>query len=248
MSHAYRRLPPDEQKALYARILARCNAQPGQPVPVVVFDLDGTLMDNRPRTQTILAELSAELKAEAHSAADALGGVRVENVAYMLAETLRLIGVDHPEVVSRAEEYWRKRFFSDHYLKHDTALEGGVEFVRACYEAGATLVYFTGRDLPLMSLGSFGSLRDLGYPIGVIGTELVCKADASIPDERFKRDEGAKLPRIGRVVATFDNEPGNCNAFSELFPDAENVFVDTQHLPNAPALSPKVHIVPDFSM
>lgn len=245
---AYQRLAPSEQKALYARILERCRAVPGQPVPVVVFDLDGTLMDNRPRTTTILAELAAELRAEAHAAADVLANAKIDRVAYLLAETLRLIGVDHPEIVSRAEEYWRKRFFSDDYLKHDTAIEGSVSFVRACYEAGATLLYFTGRDLPLMSLGSFGSLRDLGYPIGVIGTELVCKSDAKIPDEHFKREEGAKIPRIGRVVATFDNEPGNCNAFSELFPDAENVFVDTQHLPNAPALSPKVHIVPDFSM
>lgn len=245
---AYPRLPPGEQKALYARILERCRAISGQHVPLVVFDLDGTLMDNRPRTHTILTELAAELRAEAHAAAEVLGNARVENVAYLLTETLRLIGVDHPEIVSRAEEYWRKRFFSDEYLKHDTAVDGGVAFARACYEAGATLVYFTGRDLPFMSLGSFGSLRDLGFPIGVIGTELVCKPDAKIPDERFKREEGIKLPRIGRVVATFDNEPGNCNAFRELFPDADNVFVDTQHLPNAPKLSPEVHIVQDFSM
>lgn len=245
---AYPRLGPSEQKALYARVLERCRAVPGKPVPVVVFDLDGTLMDNRPRTKTILAELAAELRAEAHSAAELIGSARIENVAYMLAETLRLIGVDHPEIVSRAEEYWRQRFFSDDYLKHDTAVDGGVTFARACYEAGATLVYFTGRDLPLMSLGSFGSLRDLGFPIGVVGTELVCKSDAKIPDERFKREEGPKIRRIGQVVATFDNEPGNCNAFSELFPDADNVFVDTQHLPGAPRLSPSVHIVPDFSM
>ena len=33
-------------------------ASPGQPSPVVVFDLDGTLMDNRPRTLAILQELA----------------------------------------------------------------------------------------------------------------------------------------------------------------------------------------------
>lgn len=245
---AYSRIAPAEQTALYTRILSRCRAQPGQPVPVVVFDLDGTLMDNRPRTTTILSELAAELRAEAHAAADKLHDIKLENVAYLLTETLRLVGVDHPEIVTRAEEHWRKRFFSDDYLKHDVALAGGVAFARACYEAGATLVYFTGRDLPLMSLGSFGSLRDLGYPIGVVGTELVCKSDAKIPDEQFKRLEGAKIPRVGKVVATFDNEPANCNAFVDLFPDADNVFIDTQHLPNAPALVPAVKIVPDFSM
>jgi hypothetical protein len=133
-------------------------------------------------------------------------------------------------------------------LKHDIALAGAVEFTRACYEAGATIVYFTGRDLPLMGIGSFQSLRDLGFPIGAVGTELVLKPDAKIPDEAFKRDEAPKLKRIGRVVASFDNEPGNCNVFVETCPDAEVIFVDTQHLPGAPRLHPKVEVVSDFAM
>jgi hypothetical protein len=165
---------------------------------------------------------------------------------YLLGDSLKRLGVEHPELVARAETFWRERFFTDAYLKHDVAVPGAVELARACYEAGATLVYFTGRDLPQMSLGSFQSLRDLGFPIGVVGTELVCKPDAKIPDELFKREEAPKLRRIGHVVATFDNEPGNCNAFVEIAPDAENVFVDTQHLPGAPPLHERVHVVADF--
>ena len=56
-----------------------------------------------------------------------------------------------------------------------------------------------------------------------------------------------KIARIGKIVAAFDNEPGNCNAFLEMAPDADVVFVDTQHLPGAPTLAPKVHVVPDFT-
>ena len=97
-----------------------------------------------------------------------------------------------------------------------------------------------------MSLGSFQSLRDLGFPIGVIGTELVCKPEASIPDEKYKREEGPKLARLGNVIAALDNEPGNCNAFKAMFPEAEVVFVDTQHFPNAPALVDEVFIVGDL--
>jgi hypothetical protein len=248
MPTAYPRLPPREQSALLSRIVQRCQAEPGAPVPVVVFDLDGTLMDNRPRTAIILQELARELHAEAHSAAEILAAARAEELAYLLGDTLRKLGVEHPELVERAESFWKTRFFSDSYLKHDVAIEGAVTFARACYAAGATIVYFTGRDLPLMSLGSFQSLRDLGFPIGVVGTELVCKPDASIPDELFKRTEGPKLRRIGRVVAAFDNEPGNCNAFVEMHPEAESVFVDTQHLPGAPSLHDRVHILGDFLM
>lgn len=247
----FKRLPLPEQQALMSRIVARCKSVasvPQKPSPVVVFDLDGTLMDNRPRTLAILQELSKELKAESHSTAEIFAAARAEQLAYLLNDTLQKLGLEHPAIAERAEAYWKARFFSDEYLKHDVAIEGAVELARACYEAGACLCYFTGRDLPLMGLGSFQSLRDLGFPIGVVGTELVCKPDAKIPDELFKRTEGPKLRRIGQVVAAFDNEPGNCNAFLEMNPDSEVVFVDTQHLPGAPPLDPRVHIIADFRM
>lgn len=245
---AFRRLPSAEQHALMARIVARCKGTAGQQSPVVVFDLDGTLMDNRPRTLVILQELAHQLRAEAHSSAEALFAAKAETLAYLLGDSLRILGLEHPELVARAESFWRERFFSDGYLKHDVAVAGAVELARACYDAGAVIVYFTGRDLPLMGIGSFQSLRDLGFPIGVVGTELVCKPDAKIPDEEFKRMEGPALRRIGRVVAAFDNEPGNCNAFLEMTPDADVVFVDTQHLPGAPPLDPRVHVVADLRL
>lgn len=251
MATAFKRLPLSEQHALMSRIVARCRSEAGgsgKPSPVVVFDLDGTLMDNRPRTLTILKELAGELKAESHSAADRIAAAQSEELAYLLADSMQKLGIEHPELVARAEEFWKTRFFSDDYLKHDIAIESSVEFARACYEAGAVLVYFTGRDMPLMGIGSFQSLRDLGFPIGVVGTELVCKPDAKIPDELFKRTEGPKLRRVGHVVAAFDNEPGNCNAFLEMNPDADVVFIDTQHLPGAPPLDARVHVVPDFRM
>jgi hypothetical protein len=246
MASAYTRMNLSDQSALYSRIVSRCKAEQGSPTPVVVFDLDGTLMDNRPRTAIILQELADELRAEAHSAAERLAAARAEELAYLLSESLKRLGVEHPELVGRAEAFWKARFFTDEYLKHDIAVPGAVAFARACYDVGATIVYFTGRDLPLMGLGSFQSLRDLGFPIGVVGTELVCKPEASIHDEAFKRSEGPKLRRIGQVVAAFDNEPGNCNAFLEMHPDADVVFVDTQHLPGAPRLEDRVHIVGDF--
>jgi hypothetical protein len=248
MNPSYTRASLAEQQALLERIVSRCRTSPAEPASVVVFDLDGTLMDNRPRTAVILRELAEELKKEAHSSAEVLAAAQAEHLAYRLGDTLGRLGIEHPELVTRAESFWRARFFTDHYLKHDIALEGAVDFAKACYEAGAILVYFTGRDLPLMGIGSFQSLRDLGFPIGVVGTELVCKPDAKIPDEEFKRMEGPKLRRVGRVVAAFDNEPGNCNAFLEMNADSDVVFVDTQHLPGAPPLDRKVHVLGDFRM
>jgi len=243
---SYVRLSAEAQRALLDRILARCAHGPEHPARVVVFDLDGTLMDNRPRTRVILRELSEELRATEPEVAAKLAAARDEDLAYLLTDTLTNLGVRRTDIVRRAEIFWRERFFIDGYLRHDVEVPGAGDFARACYDNGAVLVYFTGRDLPMMGVGSFASLRDLGFPIGVPGTELVLKPDANMPDEAFKRYGAPGLARVGDVIAIFDNEPGNCNVLAAEYPKADVVLVDTQHLPGAPALSNGVHVIADF--
>ncbi len=242
----YDRLSPADQSALLREIVARCAGSAEGGSPVVVFDLDGTLMDNRPRTCAILHELGETWRAREPATAERLLAVKPADLEYLLTASLARLGVTRVDLVGEAEVFWRDRFFTDAYLKHDVPVGGASEFARACYEAGGVLAYFTGRDLPLMGLGSFASLRDLGFPIGVAGTELVLKPDAAMSDEAFKRMEGPRLARVGRVVAVFDNEPGNCNVLLEHFQGARSVLVDTQHLPGAPAPHPEVRIIADF--
>jgi hypothetical protein len=246
----YRRLDPSRQHALLGRIVARCAHDPvgdrGKPTPVVVFDLDGTLFDNRPRSCAILKELAESWRSPYPDVAERLARARAEETAYLLTETLERLGVTDVERVAEAQAFWRDRFFADDHLRYDVPLAGSVDFARACYDAGAILVYLTGRDLPLMGIGSFRSLRDHGFPIGVPGTELVLKPDAAMADEAFKRLEAPKLARIGAIVASFDNEPANCNTILEQNPGCESVLVDTQHLPGAPPLDKGVHVVADF--
>ncbi|HEY2511731.1 MAG TPA: HAD family hydrolase [Polyangiaceae bacterium] len=246
----YRRLDAARQTALLQSIVDRCAHDPiadrFKPTPVVVFDLDGTLFDNRPRTCTILQELAETWRASHPAEAARLLRARPEELAYLLADTLDRLGITHTECVAEAQIFWRDRFFADDHLKYDLPLAGSVEFAKSCYEAGAILVYLTGRDLPLMGIGSFRSLRDHGFPIGVPGTELVLKPDAAMADEAFKRLEAPKLARVGRIVASFDNEPGNCNTILAQNPECESVLIDTQHLPGAPPLDAGVHVVGDF--
>ncbi len=242
----YARLSQAEQKALLDDVVERCRVDGKARAPVVVFDLDGTLMDNRPRTAVILRELG-ELWRDRHpEVAQTLASAKSEHLAYLLTDTLSRLGVTKTELVREAEIFWRERFFTDSYLAHDVEVPGASAFARACYEAGGILVYFTGRDLPLMGIGSFASLRDLGFPIGLPGTELVLKPDAAMPDEAFKRMQGPALARVGKVVAIFDNEPGNCNILGEHFPEAHSVLLDTQHLPGAPPLDASVRTIADF--
>jgi hypothetical protein len=246
----YRRLDAARQRALLDGIVLRCTFDPARdrakPTPVVVFDLDGTLFDNRPRTRAILSELAEVWRTRYPEAGARLLRLPEIEMAYLLTDTLNRLGLTDAERVAEAQVFWRDRFFADEHLQHDVPLAGAVEFAKDCYEAGAILVYLTGRDLPLMGIGSFRSLRDHGFPIGVPGTELVLKPDAAMADEAFKRLEAPKLARVGSIVASFDNEPGNCNTILAQNPHCQSILVDTQHLPGAPPLDPQIQVIADF--
>ncbi len=240
---------PSPRHATYLKkILQRCRRSPGAPSPVVVFDLDGTLLDNRPRTLAILRHFASFCRGRDADLAWRLENAQLNDLEYLLRETLIGLGVESPALCEEIEAFWQARFFGDASLAHDVPVIGAVDFVRACHTAGALVVYLTGRDLPAMGVGTFQSLRDWGFPIGAPGTELVLKPDVKIPDEAFKRGAAPELVRVGPVVAAFDNEPGNCNVMMAQYPDASVVLVDTQHTPKAPALHPSVRVVVDFRL
>ena len=243
---AYPRLPNEDKHALLRRIVERSVPSGGRS-RVIAFDLDGTLMDNRPRTCAILHELG-ETWREAHPTESAtLREAQPGDLLYLMKDSLTKLGIA-TALMAEAEAFWKARFFADDHIRHDVPLPGAVEFARACYEKGAIITYFTGRDLPAMSVGSWKSLRDRGFPIGLPGTELILKPAFDIPDDVFKREFGPRLGRLGDVIAVFDNEPANCNILLEQHPGTDSIFIDTQHLPGAPPLDPRVHVVADFDM
>ena len=213
--------------------------------PVVIFDLDGTLYDNRPRTIRILHAFAAALEhAHARDAA-VIRALGPDDLSYLLDDTLLPRGVDKA-VVERAKKAWFSRFFTDAACADDVPVRGAVPFARACYDRGATVVYLTGRDIPGMLVGTVRTLRDDGFPIGVPRTELVFKPTFEENDTAFKMRVVDAIHELGRVVATFENEPGNCNMFRARWPDSHAVLVTTQHAPGAPALHDACVRVPNF--
>jgi hypothetical protein len=244
----HQRLPRERQAGLLRAVVDKLAHARKSVTPLVVFDLDGTLLDNRPRTCAIMRELAERWRGSMPEQAARLEGIRSDTLDYLLADNLRSLGIEDDSALDEALEYWKSRFFYDVLLGHDVPLDGAVQFARACYDAGGTLVYFTGRDLPNMALGTLASLRDHGFPIGVPGTELVLKPDPAMSDDEFKRTITPLLRRTGVVLAAFDNEPGNCNIFKQLFPDTDVFLLDTQHFPGAPELDPGVHVIGDFEL
>ncbi len=243
---APRRLSPPQRSALLREVLELSGAKHLEGPPVLVFDLDGTLMDNRPRVVRILHELGDAWRAARPEVASQLSAASCDDITYGVVENLKHLGVTDEALHAEGFTFWKERFFRDEYIKYDTAWPGAVSFVRGCYEAGASIVYLTGRDLPAMALGTFASLRDLGFPIGVVNTSLVLKPDFETPDVTFKRGVAPAFGKVGRVIAAFDNEPGNNNLFIEFHPHAKSILVDSHHAPDPPALHEGVSVIESF--
>lgn len=243
---APRRLSSSARSSLLRSVLEASGRRYGEAPPVVVFDLDGTLLDNRPRVVKIFHEL-ADLWRDQHAeVSEKLRGARDEHIGYGLAENFTRLGITDTTLQAAGLDFWKERFFYDAYMKYDVEVPGAAAFVRACYEAGAAIVYLTGRDLPNMALGTFASLRDLGFPIGVVAATLVTKPNFDMPDTDFKRALAPTFSRVGHVVASFDNEPANVNLFLEHHPHAHGVFVDTQHAPEPPVLDDRATVIDSF--
>jgi hypothetical protein len=213
--------------------------------PIVVFDLDGTLFDNGPRTWQILVELAeAEGNRPLRKALDAMPRTALP---YLLRETLQRAGYADAPLLERAATFWRARFFTDEYQRYDEPIGGALQYVDALYRAGATLVYLSGRDAPNMLVGCAASLRHHGFPVGVPRTALLLKHRFEDLDLDFKREALGFMDELGAVVATFDNEPANCNLFADRWPRALHFFVHTAHAPHPPPLHALVARVPDLA-
>lgn len=214
----------------------------------MVFGLDGVLCDPRPRTARILGELAEAWAPEVPELADALARLGPAQVRYHLSHTLRQVGISATARVRDATRFWQDRFFSDAYCGWDEAMPGAVEFVRACHEAGARVVYLTTRDAPGMLLGTVASLRDLGFPVAVPGVELVLKPHGTMSDEAFHHGFLPGLHRAGEVAAFFDNAPAACNFVRARHPGAEVVLLETFPVPGPPDAADGVQLAADLRM
>ena len=233
-----------------SRVLERARPEsPSATRPVIVFDLDATLFDNRPRSLAILHELQSKLDQDLpdeRALADAIDKITPEVMRYRVQDTLSNVGFEHEALAKRATSFWFARFFRNRYVRHDIPYPGALDYARACYDAGANLVYLTGRDVKGMLEGTVARLRDCEFPYARAGTQVILKPDAKASDEDFKRATLPALSRLGPVAAFFDNEPANCNIAEELLPTADIFWLDTQCRPDAPPLSSRVHTIRDF--
>lgn len=204
--------------------------------PVVVFDIDDTLLDTRFRTARIFGELALHptFRTQYPQDSDRLLRIRPTQVQYSTETTLIRAGITHPAVIAEIVNYWKMRFFSDFYAAEDIQLPDAARYVRQLHRSGAIIVYLTGRPQETMRLGTQTALQRWRFPLDQ-RTALLMKPDAAMEDLVFKRGAMNEIARMGTVIGVFENEPANLNLLSSRFPEADLFFVDTIHSPKPDA-------------
>ena len=61
------------------------------------------------------------------------------------------------------------------------------------------------------------------------GVRLMLKPKFDTPDHAFKNETLVVLGKLGRVAASFENEPTHINMFRDAFPKGKHFLLETKH-------------------
>jgi hypothetical protein len=229
-------------RALLQEVIDRCH----RPRAVVVFDLDSTLLDNKPRQARIMAEYGRE------HGAPALAGSRREHWTggWDFRVAMRNAGLPEAEIEAHAEPYrelWRERFFTSEHCRVDEPTAGAVAFVKAVRDAGGRVLYLTGRHEG-MRAGTEDCFARVGLPRpDGDAVQLWMKPSLEEDDDGFKARVHVELPRAGVVQAVFDNEPTHVNEYRRGLPDALVIHLATDHSLREVFVLPGIPSIADFT-
>lgn len=222
-------------------------AREGERLPLVVFDLDSTLFATAGRNMHILNDFATAYRQDHDGLENLISTVEHHDLGWDIRAPLIARGVQDQDLLSSLLSFWKDRFFTDEYVVHDFPNPGAIDYVRAVHEAGALVYYLTGRHVNGMSHGTVQALTDNHFPYWRGRAILHLKPSFTMDDALYKKEAiGDINSHGGEVVATFDNEPANCNIFQSSFPNALNFFVDTEHSPEPAPLDPALIHIRDF--
>lgn len=216
-------------------------------LPIVVFDLDSTLFSTAERNLRILHEF-----AEAHSGdhpilKEIVATLGLDDMGWNIHESLAKRGVEDEALLEGLKKFWFDRFFTDDYCFTDAPTPGAPEYVSRVHSAGALVYYLSGRHVGGMELGTVRSLKEHGFPYWRGRCAVHLKPSFEMADRAFKDEALDDLRSYrGRVVACFENEPGNANLFHKAFPLALHFLLDTVTSPEPEVPHPDLIVTDDF--
>lgn len=214
-----------EQEDVLSAALSRARA--AAPPGVAVFDIDSTLLDNRPRQARILQDYGRS------AGVPELLGARPEHwKGWSLVDALGALGLAPAQIEQHAgpaRAFWREWFFTSAYCRLDVPVPGAPEFVQEVLRAGATVAYVSGRPQG-MEDGTRETFRLHGFPFpDGARVHLFLKPRRELHDDAWKLEAIAQVNRLGPVVLAFDNEPTHVNGYAEAWPEAMVIHLDRDH-------------------
>jgi len=218
--------------------------------PVVMFDLDDTLVNTRERTLRILQDFAAQTDIQSAYPDDVakIKMLQVIQIQFSLADTLKAVGVINDDLTKKASDFWINRFFTNEYCAKDQPNPGAAKYLHLLARAGAKIVYLTGRDTPRMGDGTEANLILNRFPTNPSQAILIMKPDSKLDDLVFKESQYSAVTAMGEVIGMFENEPANINSMADAFPNAEAIFLDTIHSPKPDVPEERVEWVKDFRL
>ena len=219
------------------------------------FDLDGTLLSNKPRQARIVRDFGRErgIEALARCGPEAI-------VSWDLRDTMRLCGLPSEQIEALHEElrrYWLARFFTSEYCKEDEPVPGARDYLERVARRGGHILYVTGRHAG-MEAGTLAAFQRAGLPMPEIiapaappsaaAVQLWLKPLLEDDDDRWKEICQERLADLRGIACAFDNEPTHVNAYKKRFPDAYVVHLDTDYSPRPVEVLPSVPSIVDFRM
>lgn len=197
----------------------------------VFFDLDSTLFDVHPRTESILRQLLIDesFKQKYGDLVEQLKSVKIERTDWGIRDAMLRHKVQGPaEFLNAIKNYWRHHFFHDRLLIDDPVYPGSNKFVQAVAAAGAEVYYLTGRDQIRMRKGTLDSLKHWGFP-NVDDKHLYMKPSVGEEDENFKANVLKEKMKNYTKIFFFENEPVIISKVRQENINVEIIFVDTIH-------------------
>jgi len=198
---------------------------------LIVFDLDSTLFDVSPRLEKIMKDFAnhPEILTKFSESAMKLSSIKFLPTDWGIKGAFIRTDLhkEPQEFLEKAKEFWRANFFSDHYLKFDSAYEQAAEFVKTLHANGSNISYLTGRDVHRMAKGSVEKLKADQFPLDDRAT-LHLKPQAGDDDGEFKLN-WFKNSKPYKEIWFIENEPVNLHLVLDHVPNVNCIFFDSTH-------------------
>lgn len=189
------------------------------PGDIVVFDLDNTLFDTRPRT------LAAAADFDAARTSDWFRALTLPMVAHDGRATARCPALPPPPepVVDAFGTHWDDCFWRPESLAFDTPLPDIVRWAVAARERGLDVRYLTGR-VAYLQAASHEALRRIG--LEPAPGALACKPDLSFRTGPWKCDVLATWRREARIGWFVTEGRRDLACLQAVVPDLPRVLLD----------------------